>query len=293
MGDSGLANDLTGLETHFRFGQNWRDFAATIDGARIEAAVADLGILCSPEMLAGARVLDIGCGSGLPALAALRGGCAAIRCIDLDPESVATTSAVLTRFAPEADWAVAECSVFDLGPGLDGPFDIVHAWGVLHHTGCMWAALASAADLVGLGGHLVVALYAKTPACGFWRIEKRLYTAAPGWAQAVVRTLFKATFLAGIVATGRSPAAYVRDYFAKRGMSWSHDVHDWLGGYPYESATPTEVRDFLAARGFVQIRENLRLAPAFGLFGTPCNEYVYRRGSQNSKPPQKARVLII
>src|SRR5690606_5297934 len=42
--------------------------------------------------------------------------------------------------------------------GQDG-FDIVHSWGVLHHTGRMDAAVEAAAALVKPGGTFVIALY--------------------------------------------------------------------------------------------------------------------------------------
>lgn len=281
MSDAGHTTngDLTELKHHFRFGENWRCFSASIDAARIDVAVAELKRLCPNAMLMGARMLDIGCGSGLSALAALRSGCAAMRCIDLDPESVATTSAVLNRFAFGKDWTVAERSVFDLDAAEDGQFDIVHSWGVLHHTGRMWEALDRAADLVKPGGHLVVALYARTPACRFWRTEKRLYAKSSHGLQATIRGVFKAAYLVAIAASGCNPVAYVQDYPAKRGMSWSHDVHDWLGGYPYESASPAEVGAFLSPRGFARKLENKRPVPAFGFFGSPCHEYVFRRGT--------------
>jgi 2-polyprenyl-6-hydroxyphenyl methylase/3-demethylubiquinone-9 3-methyltransferase len=203
----------------------------------------------------------------------------------LDPQSVATTSAVLTRFAPDAAWTVEERSVFDLDLRRDGQFEIVHSWGVLHHTGRLWKALGRAAAMVRPNGLLVVALYAKTPLCGFWRVEKRLYTAAPSWVRAIVRGLFKTSYLAAIAASGRNPATYIRDYSAKRGMSWAHDVHDWLGGYPYESASPEEIDAFLSSREYLKEREYVRLVPAFGIFGSPCHEYVFRREQREQKSP--------
>ena len=33
---------------------------------------------------------------------------------------------------------------------------------------------------------------------------------------------------------GKSFSDYLNNY-KKRGMDFFHDVHDWLGGYPYES----------------------------------------------------------
>ena len=35
-----------------------------------------------------------------------------------------------------------------------------------------------------------------------------------------------------------------------RGMLWFYDSRDWLGGYPYESATKDEILDYLDMKGF-------------------------------------------
>jgi 2-polyprenyl-6-hydroxyphenyl methylase/3-demethylubiquinone-9 3-methyltransferase len=59
-------------------------------------------------------------------------------------------------------------------------------------------------------------------------------------------------------------------------MSFEHDVHDWLGGYPYESITPAAV-----ARQMRQIGLEPELSTSrgfsLGLGGSGCDEYVYRR----------------
>lgn len=64
-------------------------------------------------------------------------------------------------------------------------------------------------------------------------------------------------------------------------MSFYHDVHDWLGGYPYESILPHEVHRVMSELGFLQERVFVRRGRIFGrssgLFGSGCDEYVYRR----------------
>lgn len=157
-----------------------------------------------------------------------------------------------------------------------GTFDIVYSWGVLHHTGAMWTALERAASLVAPNGMLAIALYRRTPLCGAWRVEKRFYAAAPIMVQSVMRGAYKAAYLAGIAATGRNPGTYVRGYKSSRGMNWHRDVHDWLGGYPYESAGPAVVKAHLGQFGFHVIR-SIEHTAGLGLFGTGCDEYVCQR----------------
>ncbi|HEX5819593.1 MAG TPA: 50S ribosomal protein L11 methyltransferase, partial [Gemmatimonadales bacterium] len=91
--------DLTQLDAHFAFGENWRSYAGLIDDARIRQATTDLERLLGGR-LDGRSLLDIGCGSGLSALAALRLGAREVVGVDIDPDSVTAADGVLGRFAP-------------------------------------------------------------------------------------------------------------------------------------------------------------------------------------------------
>jgi 2-polyprenyl-6-hydroxyphenyl methylase/3-demethylubiquinone-9 3-methyltransferase len=273
-----VARDLTRLESHFAFGENWSDFAARLGEAQIARAVESLARLLPPEELAGRSFLDIGSGSGLSSLAALRLGAGRVLALDIDPDSVATTSRVLAAHAPGADWTARAANILDVSPAELGRFDVVHSWGVLHHTGDMWRAVERAAALVAPGGLLALALYRKTPACGAWREAKRLYSAAPAWAQAPARWLFSGALLAGVAVRGADPVRYVREYREQRGMSFRHDVHDWLGGYPYESAAPDEVLARAERLGLTN-RRSFLIAQSRGLFGSGCDEFVFGRPS--------------
>jgi 2-polyprenyl-6-hydroxyphenyl methylase/3-demethylubiquinone-9 3-methyltransferase len=258
----------------FRFGENWQSFVATVDDDRIAAAEAGLLRLLPAAALRGSRFLDIGCGSGLSALAAGRLGAAAVDAIDADPASVEAARALLGKFAVGYAWSVEPASVFDLSPERRGTYDIVYSWGVLHHTGDLWRAVDCACAMVRPGGRLAVALYRRTPLCGFWTWEKRLYAGAGPATQRAIAALYKVAYRAGLIATGRNPAAYIARYRSDRGMDWRHDVHDWLGGYPYESTDPTTVERVLREHGFALERVFEHRAAAGGLFGSHCDEYV-------------------
>jgi 2-polyprenyl-3-methyl-5-hydroxy-6-metoxy-1,4-benzoquinol methylase len=268
----------------FRFGENWQSFIATISPDAIAEAERGLARLFPSNEIRGSRFLDIGCGSGLSSLAAIRLGAVSVEAIDVDPQSAAAAQALLTKFCPDAGWRVAQRSVFDLAPERDGRHDIVYSWGVLHHTGDMWRAIEQASALVTPGGHLALALYRLTPLCPLWQREKRFYAAAGPAAQAVTRGLYKTLYRAGLLATGRNPRAYIANYTSARGMDWAHDVHDWLGGYPYESTAPASVTAFLDRLGFALERMFEHPAAAFGLFGSHCDEYVARRVENNTSP---------
>lgn len=270
-------HEVTDLAGHYEFGRNWARFAANLDESRLIRAGEELARLIPRAEVFGRTFLDVGSGSGLSSAAALRLGASRVLAIDLDPESVATSRAVLGRFAPGGPWEVREHSALALDPVSMGRFDIVHSWGVLHHTGAMWRAVETCLPMVADDGLLVLAFYRKTPLCGFWRWEKRIFAKAGGIPRAIIRVVYKTIYVIGLLATGRNPRVYIRGYSSNRGMSWHTDVDDWLGGYPYESVTPEEVRRFLMARGFAEVRSFTKPARLYGLLGSHCDEYVFRK----------------
>lgn len=273
-GDPGLID----VESHFAFGRNWSSFVSELDDAQVERAIRGLGRLVAPDEIEGKSFLDIGCGSGLSMLAALRLGAGTVTGVDIDEASVHTAQQLLEQRASDVreKWSTRVASVFDLDPAVHGTFDVVHSWGVLHHTGDMARAIETAAQLVAPGGLYVLALYQKTRYCDLWRKEKRFYTSAPPVAQAMVRGVYKSAYLTGVAVSRRNPVTYVRDYGSDRGMDFHHDVHDWLGGYPYESVNPVELQADLARLGFEPVRTFI-VPVRRGLLGTRCDEYVVRR----------------
>jgi 2-polyprenyl-6-hydroxyphenyl methylase/3-demethylubiquinone-9 3-methyltransferase len=227
--------------------------------------------------LKGLSFLDVGSGSGIHSLAALKLGCARLLAVDIDDVSVATTRRTLSFHAPDGRWECYRASVFDLDPKVVGAFDVVYSWGVLHHTGSLIEAMTRALHCLKQDGLAVFALYRKTPCCGLWTAEKRWYAQAPSWAQAFAYGTYVALFCAGLLFTLRSPRRYIEDYPQRnRGMDFHRDVHDWLGGYPYESLSYEQMKSFMAAHGLAEERAFVR-PPGLGLFGTGNNEYVFRK----------------
>jgi SAM-dependent methyltransferase len=253
----------------FAFGENWREFLALLDDRRISAAEASLVAMLEVARLDGKTFLDIGSGSGLFSLAARRLG-AEVRSLDFDPQSVWCTQHLKDRFfSGDARWQVQRASVLDRAAMEALPeHDIVYSWGVLHHTGRMYDAIDAAARRVRPGGLLYLALYRKTWLCPLWRIEKRLYLRSPRRLQEALQSAYL-----GVV--GLAYRALRSGAKPPRGMDARKDVHDWLGGYPYESITPRELKDFLATRAFSVRKQKVKTE---GVHLTPgCDEYVFQR----------------
>ncbi len=157
--------------------------------------------------------------------------------------------------------------------GLNEQFAVVYSWGVHHHAANVALAVQKAGDAVKPGGHLALALYAKTPLWGFWRVEKRVNRKLPRPIQKIAQYGFASAGAELRFITGRKTTKV-----KTRGMDRMRDIHDWLGGYPYE---PANFADTLAMLpGFELVRTTTLYDPeAMGVLGSGCEEYVLRRHS--------------
>lgn len=258
----------------FSFGANWSAYSKRLTARHVEEAAASIRGLLQVDDLRGRRVVDVGAGSGVFTAAALRLGAREVVALDRDPQCVDVIRANTERLLTPAERARLHVVHGDiLAPDtLPRPgFDVVYAWGSLHHTGRMWEAVANAASLCGPAGTFVVALYNRTPFYGVWRRVKRLYNQSPQ----LIRTTMVLS-LAGPRAivravTGRSP------FDAERAMSVWYDAIDWLGGLPYEAATPEEVVQQVSAHGYTL--SHARLTRRHG-----CNEFVFVRWARERAP---------
>jgi 2-polyprenyl-6-hydroxyphenyl methylase/3-demethylubiquinone-9 3-methyltransferase len=277
-----MATNHVSKDPVFAFGENWARFLTSLSDRQIEQATSAVGDLVGHD-LREKTFIDIGSGSGLSSLAARRLG-ARVYSFDYDPRSVACTQELRRRFLPsDATWTVAQGSVLDKAYlATLGQFDVVYSWGVLHHTGQMWNAIENAAHLVRPGGLFAIGIYnfrGGRRGTATWAKLKRWYCSAPRWQQRAWESTFVTWHLVSMAAVGRNPVRMIREYHHGRGMSFRRDATDWLGGYPYEAATPGEILKFVRGKfDFVLATQNIDL-------GLGVSEFVFESPGSGARGP--------
>jgi len=255
----------------FSFGKNWRDFVDTVSEDSIARAMKDIEEWLGRDSVEGKSILDIGCGSGIHSLCFHLLGAKEIVSLDVDPYSVESTRLLWEKAGKPGSWRVLSGSVLDeeFVDSLD-KHEVVYSWGVLHHTGSMWQAIANACSLVKEGGRIWLSIYVKGPEYPAHLALKQSYnrSSALGKKLIIWKEIYKLMRLRR--SRGQDPFAWNEK--KERGMDVYHDLIDWLGGLPYEVASKDEVVRFCGERGLVLEKLN-------ELGEGACNSYLFSRPS--------------
>ncbi len=271
----------------FWFGDNWKYYVEHIVTEKIiEEATQSMLRFLPKEEWKGKSFIDIGSGSGLFSLAALRLGCKKVVSFDLDDKSIEAATILRKRFykGKEDAWELFQGSILDekTVKRFKEQFDIVHSWGVLHHTGAMHKAIKNAGTFVKPKGHFILAIYNHTASSQWWHDTKKWYSSLPNIAKMSVEHSYASAVTLGFIAKRRT-----LNTKRERGMDIYRDAIDWIRGYPYEYASVKDIISFIEPLGFTLVatptalpEEKQRKAgflESVRAKNVGCNEFVFTR----------------
>ena len=258
----------------FEFGKNWTRYVKrSFSEERVDIARRHMLELLRRDDLKGLDFLDIGCGSGIHSMAALRAGASRIRSSDYDPNSVQAAKMVRGYAGDPKNWAIERGDVLDEGyiESL-GKWSLVYSWGVLHHTGDVWRALANAQKPVADGGLFYISLYSSDmqPHQEYWLNIKKEYNQAGPFKRWRMMWWYVWEHM-----MSKKPSRFplvihkIVNYRFTRGMSLFSDIRDWLGGWPMQFVADQDVVDFLEQKHGMRLL-NIKT-------GEACTEFVFER----------------
>jgi 2-polyprenyl-6-hydroxyphenyl methylase/3-demethylubiquinone-9 3-methyltransferase len=272
----------------FAFGKNWEKFIReSFSEERVEISKSHfMGFLNLPD-LRGKYFLDVGCGSGLHSLAAIRAGASRVVSFDFDQDAVNTARVLKGFTGDDVNWEIMQGSILDDNflSTLE-PADIVYSWGVLHHTGSMWKAFENTMRLMKDDGQLYIALYDDRPyfdrSLSFWLEVKQRYNVSNWFGKKKIDIwYFWEFFLQKKWSKLPALLKQAREYKKSRGMDMYRDAVDWLGGWPMEYASVEKVERFA--------RDKLGLTLVNLKTGQANAEYLFVRPLSPLGPAEKQK----
>ncbi|MCX5636479.1 MAG: methyltransferase domain-containing protein, partial [Planctomycetota bacterium] len=194
------------MAERFGFGKNWKSFSERLRPEDYFGAKESLEKLI--PNLKDKTFLDVGCGSGLFAIAASALGAKEVLGTDVDPECIATSKKLVDKVY-ELDPKVRKDAIefrteSILGENISSErYDIVYSWGVLHHTGDMYKAFDAIKNLVEDRGILVLAIYNRHFTSPMWKAVKYTYVKSPQFIRKILIFLFLIVKFFGVLITSR------------------------------------------------------------------------------------------
>ena len=135
--------------------------------------------------------------------------------------------------------------------------------------------MTNASSLVSDDGAIFIALYQNTILDHFWKIEKRFYSRSNKVIKSFITKLWIAKTKISFKIKGLSFEEMISYYQKNRGMNYFINLHDLLGGYPYEAIYPDKYINLFEKLGF---NESYSYLPGkYWALSSCCNEYILKK----------------
>ncbi len=216
------------------------------------------GIFFTPEEVKDRLVLDSGCGTGIFSIIFANHGAAKVTGIDISEGSLGTARSLKKKFNLE-NAEFMQQDMLEL-PFADASFDIVWAWGTVHHTTDPLRAIDQLIRVLKPGGSLLLAVYTRTRVTFIHEFIRKILVRTPrrSW-----------TFLSKVMAVLLAPVVFLfkRREKSRKGEKLEELILDWYFVPIRHYYRPEEIRTYLENRGF-SIENFL---PASGRFNSTSN----------------------
>lgn len=219
-------------------------------------------IFYSNTEVAGKKVLDAGCGTGIFSIIFAKNGAGSVTGIDISEGSLETATSLKEKFSLDTAQFQKE-DMLEL-PFGDESFDIVWAWGTVHHTIDPLGAIEELIRVLKKEGSLLLAVYTKTKVTFIHEIIRKTLLRTP-------KKSWKA--LSKILAVFLSPVVF---FFKKREKSRKGEkleelIMDWYFVPIRHHYYPAEIKEFLEEKGLTVEK----FLPASGRFDSTSN-FIYK-----------------
>lgn len=223
-----------------------------------EASEKHWKIFYSAEEVQGKSVLDAGCGTGIFSIIFAQNGAARVTGIDISEGSLRTAKSLKEKF----NLINTEFRKLDMLalPFPEETFDIVWAWGTVHHTTAPFRAMEELIRVLKPSGSLLLAVYKRTKLTFLHEFIRKTLLRTP-------KKTWKG--LAKVLAFFLAPVIFVfkKREKSRKGEKLEELIIDWYFVPIRHYYKPEEIQNFLEEKG-LSIEEYL---PASGRFDSTSN----------------------
>jgi len=223
-------------------------------------------IFFSPEEVNGKSVLDAGCGTGIFSIIFANNGTAKVTGIDISNGSLDTARNLKNKFGIHNAEFIKQDMLELSFP--DESFDIVWAWGTVHHTTNPFKAITELIRVLKKNGSILLAVYTKTRLTFIHEIIRKTLVRTPKISWKLISKIL-AIFLAPVV------FFFKKREKSRKGEKLEELIMDWYFVPIRHYYVPDDIKTFLEKKGFV-IEKYL---PASGRFDSTSN-FIFKARKQ-------------